>query len=250
MRAGAYRVGVRALQPIVGRLPRQLNRALGLEAEKRFWRQILSTRSGAIPPGLMYRLDPQAELTEPLIVDRLSLLPGEMSILDVGAGPLTDLGKRLPGRTVEIVAVDPLADVYRELLSDAGLVAPVPTLRCAGEELRDRFDEGRFDVVYARNAVDHAVNPLLVIENMLAVAKVGGFVALRHRPREGERRKYTLLHQWNVDLAHSDLVLSNRRTRVNVTERLAGRARVATFSEEGWVSAVLTKLDRPESRGD
>ena len=37
-------------------------------------------------------------------------------VLDVGAGPLTALGKVWPGRTLELTAVDPLADEYNAIL--------------------------------------------------------------------------------------------------------------------------------------
>ena len=40
---------------------------------------------------------------------------GPARVLDVGAGPLSSLGTHVPGRDVEIIAVDPLADIYDEL---------------------------------------------------------------------------------------------------------------------------------------
>lgn len=228
------------LRRFAGGLPAGLNRAIGLRYEVRFWRRFLETRGYEWPEDYDVRLDPAAELVEPLIVERLASLPETVSILDVGAGPMTALGKRVPGRRIDITAVDPLGDAYRRLLEERGLRAPVPTLACAGEDIRERFGDDRFDVVYARNALDHSRDPLGIIKNMLAVARPGGLVALRHVRREGEQRGYTLLHAWNFDVDGGVPVLFDRRRRISLPDALPG-AQVEAYAERHWVCMVLTK---------
>lgn len=234
-RPAVVRGAIHCLRPLAGLLPTRINRALGLWWEPRYWERALDG-----PYNVQYRLNPDLPLTEHLITDRLSLLPASISILDVGAGPLTRLGKKLPGRQVQITAIDPLADAYARILADRGFVAPVPTETCSGEQLRDRFAEQSFDVVYATNALDHSPDPLPIIENMLALTKCSGFVALRHARREGQRRAYTLLHQWNFDLDDSgDPIIWNRRVKVNLKDHFAHSAQTEAFVEYGSLCVIL-----------
>ena len=72
---------------------------------------------------------------------------------------MTSLGFRYPGKTLTIVPVDPLADEYDRLLSDAGLNPPIRTVRVAGEELLEHFGSRRFDLAYASNSLDHSADP-------------------------------------------------------------------------------------------
>lgn len=234
------------LRRLAGRLPPGVNRIVGLEMEKRFWRRYVQTRGSGWGLTLDDRLDPEAPLTERLILDRLDGLPRELSILDVGAGPLTVLGKRIEGRTVHMTATDPLGDTYRELLAREGVVAPpVATLTCAGEDLLERFGPARFDVAYARNALDHARDPLTIIRNMIALTKPGGLVALRHNRREGERRQYTLLHAWNFDVTDEGPVLFDRRRRFVLRDALGASADVGGHLDRQWACAVI----RPKGPG-
>lgn len=230
---------MRVLRPGVRHLPARLNQALGRWWEPKFWGRWLRGQGLDTAPDFQRRLDPTAELGEPLIVDRAPSLPVDFSILDVGAGPLTSLGKTLHGHRIRITAIDPLGDVYAKLLAANGLVAPVPTETWSGERLRERFGENSFDVVYANNALDHAEDPVSIIGNMLGVAKPTGFVALRHQHREGERRGYTLLHQWNFDLEDGRASVWNRQTHIDLTERFGTSAHIEAFRDGESVCVVL-----------
>jgi hypothetical protein len=83
------------------------------------------------------------EIRDPVVRAELERSPAdEISILDVGAGPLTWLGYRYSGKKLTIVPVDPLAAEYDRLLHEAGLEPPVRTIPVAGEELLEHFDPG------------------------------------------------------------------------------------------------------------
>ncbi len=190
------------------------------------------------------RLDPDTEIRDPLVRDELERSPaGEISILDVGAGPVTRLGFRYPGKTLTIVAVDPLADEYERLLGDAGLEPPIRTSCVAGEELREHFGSRRFDIAYASNALDHSADPLLIISNMVAVVRPGGVVLLRHKRNEGEQARYGGLHQWNFDVVDDRLLVWNNAIEVNVGSALAGRAVTTAWISENEVVARLVAGD-------
>jgi SAM-dependent methyltransferase len=192
------------------------------------------------------RLDPTTEIRDPLVREELERLASdEVSILDVGAGPLTSLGYRYPGRTVTIVPVDPLAGDYDRLLAEAGLEPPVRTAAVAGEDLVELFGRERFDIAYAANSLDHSADPLRIIANMVEVVRPGGVVLLRHKRNEGESARYGGLHQWNFDAADGRLRLWNDTVEIDVGEALGERtASTARISGAEVVARLV--VTRPD----
>lgn len=215
--------------------------------EVEFWRRYLVTKGSDWPDEYRHRLDPFAPLNEPLVADRLGRFDdAAVSILDVGAGPLTILGKRHPDRKLDITAVDPLAEEYDRILAEARLEPIVRTTLCAGEALVDQFGEAAFEVVYARNAIDHTVHPADVILNMIAVARPGGFVALRHYRNEAVSTGWVQLHQWNFDIHGGDLFVWGRQATHNVTQLVADQASTNCWIDPSsdktpWILAVIDK---------
>jgi SAM-dependent methyltransferase len=186
------------------------------------------------------RLDPDSEVRDPVVRAELERSQaGEVSILDVGAGPLTALGYRFPGKTLTIVPVDPLGDEYDRLLRDAGLEPPIRTIRVAGEALLEHFGPQRFDIAYATNALDHSADPFTIVSNMVEVVRPGGVVLLRHKRNEGESARYGGLHQWNFDVVDERLLLWNNAVEIDVGAALEGRARTNAWISENEVIARL-----------
>jgi SAM-dependent methyltransferase len=223
-----------------GSLQEKWEGAVGGEAS--FWDDWLATQAFGDIAQYERRVDPDAPLEESLIVDRLRDLAGEtISILDVGAGPLTTVGKTYPGKKLEIVAVDPLAAEYDEALSKAGVTSPVRTTFCHGERLLESFEPGSFDIAYAANALDHSYDPVGVIRNMLAIVKPGGFVLLTHKPNEAERKGYMGLHQWNFANRGGRFFIWNRENENDMTALLGEDADVDCAEVDGYVQCVIRK---------
>jgi SAM-dependent methyltransferase len=186
------------------------------------------------------RLDPDTTIRDPLVRAELERNPAEeVSILDVGAGPVTWLGYLYPGKKLTIVPVDPLADEYDRLLRDAKLDPPIRTVRVAGEALAEHFGSRRFDIAYATNSLDHSADPFTIISNMAAVVRAGGVVLLRHKRNEGDSARYGGLHQWNFDVVDDGLVVWNNAVQVNVGAALEGRAVTTAWISGGEVVARL-----------
>lgn len=212
-----------------------------LPEEIAFWDDYLRTGGLQWPDEFARRADPRAPLVESEILTRL---PDRdpVRILDVGAGPMTVLGRHLPGREVEVVAVDPLARHYDELLDRYGIAPPVRTLACEGESLVSRFGEAAFDFAYARNALDHAYDPRRVIRQMIAVVEPGGWVILRHRPNEAETAGYEGLHRWNFDEREGMFWISDRSYRYNMTSVIGSLADIACARDGEWLVCAIRKL--------
>ena len=153
----------------------------------------------------------------------VELLPKDreiVQILDVGAGPLTHLGKTCPGKTVRITAVDPLAAEYDRMLQKYGIEPLVRTQKGDGERLTDHFTTNTFDLVYARNCIDHSYDPEKAILEMIAVARPGCFVLMEHHPNEAETVNYAGLHQWNFSVNDAgDFLIRSSTGETNMTQK-------------------------------
>ena len=225
-------------------------RRRALREEVEYWQDWLATQGGKWADDFGYRLDPNSEVADPALREVLTRLPQErVSILDVGAGPISAVGYRFPGKTLSLVAVDPLADEFDRLLAREGVVPPVRTERAEGERLLERFGPDRFDIAYSRNALDHAVDPVPIIENMLGVVRPEGHVVLRHVRNEAVNQAYVQLHQWNFDERDRRFLVWRPGSESDLTETLADRAEVQCRLEPngvgeaaGWVVCVIRKL--------
>lgn len=213
-----------------------------LEDEVGFWNRYLSTSGLEWPDEFQMRLDPSSVVTDELVAGHLSRLAStEVSILDVGAGPLTIINKTFPGKTLTITATDPLANEYDRLLAGARIDPPIRTMRCEGERLMMMFEPETFDIAFARNALDHSYEPIQVIRNMIGLVKTGGFVLLKHRRNEALTVGYEGLHRWNFDNDDGDLLVWNPDTRHSVRAGFGHCVDVDVSYDGEWINCALTK---------
>jgi SAM-dependent methyltransferase len=224
----------------------------GLPSEVDWWEQVLPGRVAALDEYKL-RADPNAPVSDPVIKALIARISEQtVSIIDVGSGPLTSLGKIYPGKTLEITATDPLADEYARIGREAAIELPVPPFPCRGEDLLEHFRAGTFDIAFARNALDHCVDPVRVIKNMVQLVKDGRFVVLRHNRREGEHQYYTGLHQWNFDIEHGEFVIRRpRRETIHMNRVLDGSVSVVDcfMDEDHWLVCLITKRPGLEAAG-
>lgn len=227
----------------------QKNWELESEEEINFWNHWLWARGAEWPEEFQRRCDPKAML-HPSIAAMLKHPPGAViHILDVGAGPLTYLGKHWDGWTLQITAVDPLAEAYDELLQKHKVQPLVRTRKGYAERLTELFPVDTFDLVHARNCIDHSYDPMLAIRQMVAVAKPGGLVYMHHAVNEAEQQKHEGFHQWNLYDAGGDLFVGNRAETINVTQALAGVAEVRNALYDGGIWMVNQIWKHPVVRG-
>lgn len=218
----------------------------GVPEEVSFWNSYLGAADGPLAEERRTRLDPDQPLQDWAVSE---LLPGRSHyrILDVGAGPLTCLGKRHPAFSFELVAVDPLAADYDRLLAKYAITPPVRTQACAAEELTSLFPEASFDFVNARNCIDHSRDALLAIRQMVAVVKPGCRVMLHHSMHEAEKQGYHGMHKWNFYTQDGAFWVSRLDPRgkpvaTNVDEMLRDVAGVTTRVYDGvWMHNILTR---------
>lgn len=209
----------------------------GIEAEARFWRLWASTRGHIWPEEFQRRLDPEAPLDHTVGV-RIS---EGGSMLDVGSGPLTSLGKTCDGKSFKLLACDPLAPLYDQILSENAISPLVRPEFAVAEDLSCFFPEEEFDVVYCQNALDHSFDPIRGIEEMLRVTKSGGHVILRHHINEAEHERYAGFHQYNFDEQDGEFVIWNKSSAIRVRDTLSAGSSMTHVRSGDNIEVVISK---------
>lgn len=215
-----------------------------IDSEITFWSHWFETKGLDWPDDYAQRVEGKINFAYPDIIAGRE----KVKVLDVGSGPISRLGNISGGTIIELSACDPLAFVYKEMLDKAGVTPYVFSEFAMTERLRDAYPENTFDIVNMTNALDHSVNPLLGVFNMLAVCKKGGSVILYHRENEAEFEGYAGLHKWNIGEESGSLIFWNKSQRMNVTEILGEEADVkvsrigdGTNKQETYIMANITK---------
>jgi SAM-dependent methyltransferase len=227
-------------------------RTHGVGQEIDFWSEWFQLRGGARWSGdYARRLETAPLIDDPLVTEWLDQIDlDEVRIIDVGAGPISRLGIRYPGKSIAVVAVDALAEEYDTLLRTFGVDPYVRTVEAHGERLLDYFPPTSFDVAYAVNSVDHSYDPVRIIKNMVELVRPDGAVLLRHVQNEGEHRNYSGLHQWNFDVAGRDLLVWNHAQRCSLQGTLGAQAIVEAWVAEGQVLVRVTRRAHAVATGD
>jgi SAM-dependent methyltransferase len=201
----------------------------GIQSEIAFWTRWIETRGLAWPGDYAFRANPEAELQASITRHLGACGVQALKILDAGAGPMTALGKKFRGAPIELTAVDALADAYDQLNFPPGLPL-VRTQQCDSERLSHKFPANTFDVVFARNALDHGYDPMQAILEMIKVTKPGGLIVTDHLANEAITEKWQGFHQWNFHVADNDFKIANRETTVSVAQAIAGSAAIIELS--------------------
>ncbi len=181
--------------------------------ELRHWEYWMSHDS--IRPHKEARLSPEFGFPGAARAMLKSPAGATIKALDLGSGPASTVGTNWPERTVHLVRVDPLADEYNELLVQHGY--PPNIVKGFGETLLNDIKERDFDFVHSGNALDHAYDPLLCMQNMIDICKPGGWIYVLVFENEAVFENYAGMHQWNFNLgADRRLYLWNKSSRIDV----------------------------------
>lgn len=215
----------------------------GIVDEIAFWDDYVATEGGLWPEDFQVRMDPAQQLQQHIIDVFAQDVAREINMLDVGAGPLTYVGKVWPEHILKITAIDPLAEEYATIFQKHNLTPPVRTRVGFAERLVEQFGENQFDFVHARNCIDHSYDPALAIEQMVAVTKPGGIVYMHHAMNEATMQSYQGFHQWNLYGTVHCLYVGNRERTINMTRRLAFVADLSNqlFGNNEWIVTTIHK---------
>jgi SAM-dependent methyltransferase len=203
----------------------------GIEFELSFWKKWIETKGLNWPGDYSFRTNPDAQLQWSIAGHLRGFNGARLKILDVGAGPMTAVGKKFRGIPVELTAVDALAEAYDQLAFPPGLPL-VRTQQCYSEQLSEKFAPDSFDVVFARNTLDHSCDPVMAITEMIKVARPGGLVVTEHLANEAITEKWQGFHQWNFRVVDADLEIVDRETTTSLSEVISGLAAITSISPD------------------
>lgn len=220
------------------------DRHAALRAELQFWREWFVHHGLQWPQDYARRFDPDLELQPELATFARSLSTPVIDVLDVGAGPVTRLGKHLPGKQLRLVATDLLADEYNQLIDELGVRPLLRTIYADAEKLTRVFPPDSFDIVHAQNTMDHMQHPLEALDQMIDLVRPGGTIYLRHEEFEGRHAQYKTLHQWDFyydDASRHFFIRRHGGKAIDITQRTAGVGRSLAYREGQRVVFELTK---------
>jgi SAM-dependent methyltransferase len=215
--------------------------AKGFDFEVEFWTNWMQSRGAQWPADFAERLNPNASIDGDLEQIATSCGRSTIDILDVGAGPLTTVGRQSTVGAINLVACDPLAGIYRELLATFDLKPPVETKFAIAEDLSSFFGLNKFDIVHCVNALDHSFDPMRSILEMLRVSRVDGHVVLRHSINEAETLGYEGFHQFNFDEEDGRFIIWNKESRLCVDEVVKDPIRVKVDRAHRWIVVEIRK---------
>jgi ubiquinone/menaquinone biosynthesis C-methylase UbiE len=180
-----------------------------LHSEINFWNRWAATKGIHWKDEYLYRINPNSEVTG-FFKEVLQTVDvnENYKILDVGAGPITILGKFYNGIKLNITAVDALAESFNNINWQDNK-PEIITQYCETEKLSETFEENSFDLVHARNTLDHHYDVLKAFKNMLYVTKKGGLIIISHTENEANNNKWDGLHKWNFFLKDEDMKIQN-----------------------------------------
>lgn len=113
----------------------------------------------------------------PLIGDK-----NEVTIAELGAGPINTIGDIWPGVRIKLYCSDILAKDYEEFWEEKG----VKLIRVIEYQDMEHltYSDNIFDIVHCRNALDHTPDPYKAIKEMQRVCKPGGWIYMEHAPSQ------------------------------------------------------------------
>lgn len=222
-------------------IPNRIRWEKGIHMEIKFWDDFIRTKGLEWKDEFSDRLNKSTKLQAELI----PLLPqgiNKLKILDVGSGPLSYLGKIYKNIKLEITAIDPLANEYAKILQKYSVVPIIKTQNVAAENISQHFKENLFDLVFARNCIDHSISPEKAILEMIKVTKQNCYVYMMHKPNEAETENYSGLHQWNFSCVKGDFIISSKNKKLNFSKKYSSYAKIKTSIIKGdWLITEILK---------
>lgn len=168
----------------------------GVVEEIQWWWTWINTlrRQGKLPTWAHIRQRPF-----PFEADVLTFPEGtKLRCLNIGCGPRSDLGE-ISAREIEFVHMDPLARAYNKLMGFLDAPGGGDVVFGAVEFL-DQLDIGQFEVISAKNCLDHAYDVPKGLRQMIDRLSPVGMISLAHYENEAEAQNYLGFHKWNIEL--------------------------------------------------
>ncbi len=122
----------------------------------------------------------------------------DLKVLDIGCAITPDIGIISDKFDIDLTPLDPLGLIYNHILDFYKIDYRTPILTGLAEQLNNYFNGQKFDLIHARNSLDHCINVPEAFENMLKLVSNRGIILLQHFENEGLNQNYEDFHLWNI----------------------------------------------------
>lgn len=217
-----------------------------LREELDFWSHWAASGGAPNPAHHAERTNPSMPVDSRIIQYAQSRNLKAITVLDVGSGPLTKVGHLGPdGLSVKVIASDPLAQFYNEEFKKHRIQVPNPPEFALAEFLSSFYPHSSIDVISCNNALDHCIDPVRAIYEMLIILKVGGVALCSSRRNEGANANYEGLHQFNIDSRGGEVFIAGRdQPLLPLRQQLPEQCTIRLTSEDAdWVHFRVEKND-------
>ena len=186
----------------------------GFDHEIAYWDEYFRTKGGVNADDYRARISEEGRKGvyptqfQPFLTELGTRFPGEeVRVLDVGSGPISVLTWGHEQGLFRLACIDPLTEEYKRLMGKYSIPCPVDLLPGKGEDLNC---DASFHAVHCQNALDHTQDPGLVVRNMVRALVPGGLLMVWSAKGEGSRTDWTGLHQHDLDLDGTDILLATK----------------------------------------
>jgi hypothetical protein len=188
-----------------------------LASEIFFWQRLYNEYSKSkVKPiwwDISNSVDKSPEVLQ-ILVDLKGKFGSNLTIIDVGSGPVTSFFEKIDVRKNKIICVDPLAKIYNDL-NIKYKINQEAIIQGYGEKLHEIFPAKSAHFILTQNAIDHSTNPKSCVDEMLNLLVDGGILCMYGFVKEGTAANWLGLHQWDIMPLNGTLCLSNRDQSIN-----------------------------------
>ncbi len=132
-----------------------------------------------------------------------------LRILNIGCGPRSTMGEKSAHPKLEFTHMDPLSSAYNKLM--ILLNAPgTGDIVFGAVEVLDQLDLQKFNIISAKNCLDHAYDVPKGILKIINQMDDKGLIELEHYENEGEAQNYLGMHKWNIEIKEYKIHIWNQ----------------------------------------
>ena len=134
--------------------------------------------------------------------------------LEIGSGPNSNLSYWVDKGLLRVIAIDPLADIYKNIMKKLNCKYPITPIKIQAEELMKYFKGELFHIIFAQNSLDHVEDPLLCFKNAYNLLKKRGLLFVCSNVKEGTRKSWLGMHKFDIYVENNELFLANEKKEV------------------------------------
>ena len=185
------------------------HKSIAKAQEMLFWKNELSPKHKNTRKDRFQR-DKDLDLCLELVKKNFRVLGNDIKVLDVGPGPRSLLKIGYEKGDFDLIGIDPLADDYKKEFNGGDFL-----ISGSGEEIEDFFKPNSFHIVYSSNALDHCIDPHIVVRGVLKVLKPSGFFIVCGNANEGTRSYWQGFHKHDLWIQGDALFHSGQDNNVS-----------------------------------